>query len=246
MSRQKSIRFRESKSMHNIVEWEKPGYLEMAGNWNEKQFDNQNKLVLELACGKGEYTHGLARQFPEKNFIGMDIKGSRIYVGASACIREGISNAAFLRGKIENIRSFFGWREISEIWITFPDPRPKDRDEKRRLTFRRFLELYQHILKEDGIVHLKTDNAALMEYSRQSVQDFGASIIADTDNLYESPWKDEHYGIKTYFENKFTAIGHSIHYLQFRLPVIERPLSEVPPIYLRGIPVDAASDAEAG
>ena len=238
MSRQKSVRFQESKEMRNIMELGKPQYLYMAGNWNEEFFQNQQALVVELACGKGEYTYGLARRFPEKNFVGMDIKGSRIYVGAKACQNEGIVNAAFLRGKIENLRTFFGWREVSELWITFPDPRPKDRDEKRRLTFRRFLELYQHVLKEDGIVHLKTDNPGLMAYSEESVRDFGGEILVSTNDLYESEWKDQHYGIKTYFENKFTALGEKIHYLNFRLPLLEKPASPVPAIYLRGMPLN--------
>lgn len=237
MARQKSARFLESKQMPNIFEFGKPDYLHLAGNWHNGVFQNENPIVLELACGKGEYTCGLSRHFPEKNFIGMDIKGSRIYVGAKTCLSEGIRNAAFLRGKIENIRTFFGWREVAEIWITFPDPRPKERDEKRRLTYRRFLELYQHILSDDGIVYLKTDDAGLMEFSAESVRSFGGEILAETNHLYESPWKDEHFGIKTYFENKFTAIGHSIHYLKFRLPVLPAPTSAVPPVYLRGVPL---------
>jgi len=234
MARQKSFRFEESKSMNNIMEFGKDAYLKMAGNWQPDFFRNANPLILELACGKGEYTYGLARQFPEKNFVGMDIKGSRIYVGAKACQKENIGNAAFLRGKIENLRSFFGWREVDEIWITFPDPRPRDRDEKRRLTFSRFLESYQHILKADGLVHLKTDNSGLMQYSIESVKAYGGTILIQTDDLYESPWRDQHFGIKTYFENKFTAIGHKIHYMRFQLPVLMEPLRPVPPIYLRG------------
>jgi tRNA (guanine-N7-)-methyltransferase len=175
----------------------------------------------------------------------MDIKGSRIYVGAKACLTEGIGNAAFLRGKIENLRTFFAWREISEIWITFPDPRPKDRDEKRRLTFRRFLELYQHVLTENGLVHLKTDNAGLMDYSILSAREFGAEILAHTPDLYQSSWKDDHFGIMTYFENKFTQLGHRIQYLKLRLPVLSAPLSPVPPIFLRGLALNQ-SDSQAG
>lgn len=246
MSRQKSIRFAESKVMDNIVEIGKPGYLSKAGTWNAEFFQNEKPIVLEVACGKGEYTVGLARAFPGKNFIGMDIKGSRIYVGAKEAITEGISNAAFLRGKIENLRTFFGWREVSEIWITFPDPRPKDRDEKRRLTFRRFLSLYQHILHPDGILHLKTDNRPLMDYTIASVQEFGGEILAQTYDLYHSEWKDEHLGIQTYFEQKFTAKGFSINYLRFRLPVLEVPSGPVPPIFLRGEPLSEDAMLLAG
>jgi len=245
MSRQKSARFQESKQMPNIFEFGKPDYLHLAGNWHKNVFRNDNPIVLELACGKGEYTFGMSERFPEKNFIGMDIKGSRIYVGAKACLTEGIGNAAFLRGKIENLRTFFAWREISEIWITFPDPRPKDRDEKRRLTFRRFLELYQHVLTENGLVHLKTDNAGLMDYSNLSAREFGAEILAHTPDLYQSSWKDDHFGIMTYFENKFTQLGHRIQYLKLRLPVLSAPLSPVPPIFLRGLALNQ-SDSQAG
>ena len=244
MSRQKSFRFRESKLMANILETGKPGYLMQAGKWNSGFFLNDNPLVLELACGKGEYTFGLASKFPEKNFVGMDIKGARIYVGARQSLDEGLKNSAFLRGKIENLRTFFGWREVSEIWITFPDPRPKERDEKRRLTHPRFLELYQHVLKEDGFLHLKTDNKALMDYSKATVLEYGGEILVESDDLYGSPWKDQHFGIKTYFENKFTAQGYRINYLRFRLPVLEKPLKPVPPVYLRGEPVHETSDTQ--
>jgi len=237
MSRQKSKRFAESKEMHQIVELGKPNYLQMAGNWNELHFKNNHPLVLELACGRGEYSYGLGKSFPEKNFVGMDIKGARIYVGAKAAEEEGLNNIAFLRGKIENLRSFFGWKEVSEIWITFPDPRPKDRDEKRRLTFSRFLKLYQHILKPDGVLHLKTDNRPLMDYTVESVLAFGGQVITLTHDLYNSPWKDEHHGIQTYFEDKFTAKGFSINYLKFSLPVLEEPLEHIPPIFLKGEPL---------
>lgn len=230
MSRQKQVRFAESKLMPNIIEPGKPEYLQMAGHWNDRYFQNSNPIVLELACGKGEYTYGLAKAFPNKNFMGMDIKGSRIWVGAKAALRDNQKNVAFVRGKIENLRSFFGWREVSEIWITFPDPRPKDRDEKRRLTFKRFLSLYQHILTEDGICHLKTDNRPLMDYTVESVLAFGGEILTQTNDLYESAYSQDHFGIKTYFENKFTQMGFSINYLKFRLPVLAEPDGPIPPL----------------
>lgn len=245
MSRQKSFRFSESKRMRNILELGKPGYLHQAGKWNHEFFAKNHPIVLELACGKGEYTYGLACHFPEKNFVGMDIKGARIFVGAKASLDAGLQNAGFLRGKIENLRSFFDWREVSEIWITFPDPRPKARDEKRRLTHKRFLELYQHVLKEDGFLHLKTDNQDLMDYSIESVKEFGGEILIQTNDLYQSPWKDQHFGIKTYFEEKFESKGFKIHYLRFRLPVLDKPAGPVPPVFLRGIPLEE-SNAQAG
>lgn len=219
--------------MDNIVELPKPHYLHMAGRWNGSQFAENQPIVLELACGKGEYTYGLAKEFPEKNFVGMDIKGSRIYVGAKQAETNGLQNVAFLRGKIENLRSFFGWQEVSEIWITFPDPRPKDGDEKKRLTFSRFLALYQHIIKPEGILHLKTDNRPLMDYSVESIKAFGGEVLQLTHNLYESELKNLHHGIQTYFENKFTEKGFSINYLQFRLPVLAAPEGPIPPLYFR-------------
>lgn len=237
MSRQKSKRFAESKVMANLMEVGKSDYLRMANRWHSDFFRNPNPLVLELACGRGEYSYGLGKEFPDKNFVGIDIKGSRMYVGAKSALDEGLTNVAFLRAKIENLRSFFGWREVSEIWITFPDPRPKDRDIKRRLTFSRFLKLYQHILSPEGILHLKTDNRPLMDFSVESVKEFGGEVICLTHDLYESEWKDEHHGIKTYFEDKFTQKGFKINYMKFRLPVLEAPEGPVPPIYLKGEPM---------
>ena len=233
MSRQKSKRFAESKIMPNIIEMGKPNFLEMAGKWNSDFFLNTQPLVVELACGKGEYSFGLGKAFPEKNFVGMDIKGSRIYVGAKSAIESGLSNVAFLRGKIENLRSFFGWKEVDELWITFPDPRPRDKDEKKRLTFSRFLKLYQHVIKANSIIHLKTDNRFLLDYTVQSVTDLGGEILVLTHDLYESDWREEHLGIKTYFENKFTQKGFKINYLKFRLPELSEPEGTIPPIFFR-------------
>lgn len=218
--------------MPHFVEPGKDQYLKVANHWNEMIFGKPQPLVLELACGKGEYTVGLAREFPEKNFIGMDIKGSRMYVGAKTCLEEGLGNAAFLRGKIENLRSFFGWQEVDEIWITFPDPRPKERDEKRRLTSPRFLNLFQHILKPGGIIHLKTDNRPLADYTLETVLAAGGEILTQTNDLYASEWRFEHHGIKTYFEQKFTALGFTINYIQFRLPALSAPQGPIAPLYL--------------
>lgn len=194
-------------------------------------FQNSKPLVVELACGKGEYTVGLAREFPDKNFVGMDIKGARMYVGAQTAIQENLTNVAFLRGKIENLRSFFGWQEIDELWITFPDPRPKDRDEKKRLTSPRFLQLYQHVVKPGGLIHLKTDNRPLADYTGEILTGFGAEIEVITHDLYQSPYAKDHHGIKTYFEEKFTAKGFLINYLRFQLPPLVAPLGPIPPVY---------------
>lgn len=231
MSRQKQIRFAATKLMDHVVEFGKEHYESMPGQWNSRLFEKPQPLVLELACGKGEYSVGLAREFPALNFVGMDIKGSRLYVGAKQAEDEGLHNVAFLRGRIESLRGFFGWREVSELWITFPDPRPKSGDEKRRLTHPRFLRTYQHILKPEGIIHLKTDNRPLFDYSVEMVKEAGGTILAETHNLYESPYRDEHHGIQTYFEKKFTQKGFSINYLRFQLPVLEQEDGPPPPIY---------------
>lgn len=217
--------------MDNIVEPGKSNYLERAGQWNESQFSKKQPLVVELACGKGEYSVGLAKEFPLKNFVGMDIKGSRIYVGGKQSIEFELQNVAFLRGKIENLRTFFSWREVDELWITFPDPRPKAKDEKRRLTSAKFLRLYQHVLKENAILHLKTDNLPLFEYSVEMVRQAGGTILGLTNDLYESEFRDDHHGIKTYFENKFTAIGFKINYLRFQLPELDEPKDPISPLF---------------
>lgn len=217
--------------MDHFVEPGKDQYLQMAGKWNALQFEKPQSLVVELACGKGEYTVGLAKEFPEKNFIGMDIKGSRMYVGAKESLEKELKNVAFLRGKIENLRSFFGWHEVDEIWITFPDPRPKDKDEKKRLTSPRFLKLYQHILKPGGIIHLKTDNRPLMDYSVETIENQGGTVLTLTHDLYQSEWKNDHHGIQTYFENKFTAKGFSINYLRFQLPELSLPDETMAPVF---------------
>ena len=231
MSRQKKSRFAATKLMDNIVEFGKDNFLTMPGKWNSEMFENENPIVLELACGKGEYTEGLAFEFPDRNFIGMDIKGARLYVGAKSALDLGLKNVAFVRGRIESLRGFFGWREISELWITFPDPRPKAGDEKRRLTHPRFLRLYQHILKPGGIIHLKTDNPPLFRYSVEMVKEMGGTILAQTTSLYESPWKEDHHGIQTYFENKFTQKGFSINYLRFQLPELEVEDGKADPVF---------------
>ena len=145
MSRKKLVRFKENELNPNVVQAGKAIFEEIKGNWNEKQFKNPNPLVVELACGRGEFTVGLARVFPNQNFIGVDIKGSRIWKGSSTATAEGIENVAFLRTQIQQLDQFFSEEEISELWITFPDPFPRDGDEKRRLTSPKFLDMYKCI-----------------------------------------------------------------------------------------------------
>ena len=187
----------------------------LKGKWSESFFGNTNPLILELGCGKGEYTVGLARQYPDINFLGIDIKGARMWRGAKTAIDEKINNVAFLRTRIDLINSFFGEEEISEIWVTFPDPQPKKF--YKRLTSTRFLGYYQKFIKSGGIIHLKTDNSYLYTYTRNIIQLNKLQLIIDTNDLYNSGIEDKVLSIKTFYEQQFLAQNKPIHYLKFRL-----------------------------
>jgi tRNA (guanine-N7-)-methyltransferase len=189
----------------------------LKGKWKQEVFHNSNPLVLELGCGKGEYTTGLARHFPEKNFIGVDIKGARMWKGAKTSHEEKILNACFLRSRIELISSFFAEDEVDEIWITFPDPQPTERRKKKRLTAPGFLKLYQGFLVDDGLIHLKTDSDLLYKYTLKLLKENGLEILFDTSDLYHSDIVDHILDIKTYYEMKFLETGSNINYLKFRL-----------------------------
>jgi tRNA (guanine-N7-)-methyltransferase len=190
----------------------------LKGYWNKDVFQNHHPLILELGCGKGEYTVGMARHFPEKNFIGIDIKGARMWKGAKASHEEKILNASFLRTRIELIASFFAQDEVDEIWITFPDPQPTDRRKKKRLTSPGFLKLYQGFLVDGGIIHLKTDSDLLYEYTLNLVKSNGLEILSKSSDLYKSSdLVDPVLDIKTYYEQKFLETGSNINYLKFRL-----------------------------
>ena len=199
MTRQKKRRFAENKLRPNLVESGKDFYDEIKGKWHLKVFTNQQPIVLELGCGKGEYTLGLAQTFPNRNHIGVDIKGDRLWVGSGIALREGIQNAAFLRTQIQFLEHFFKKGEIEEIWVTFPDPRPKEKDDKRRLTAPRFLAIYQNLLKPDGWLKFKTDNTELFNYTLELINKNRISVknLAFTHDLYNSEYVFEHYEIKT-------------------------------------------------
>ena len=218
MTRQKKRRFEENKLRPNLVESGKDFYDEIKGKWHLKVFTDQQPIVLELGCGKGEYTLGLAQAFPNRNHIGVDIKGDRLWVGSGIALREGIQNAAFLRTQIQFLEHFFKKGEIEEIWVTFPDPRPKEKDDKRRLTAPRFLAIYQNLLKPDGWLKFKTDNAELFNYTLELINKNRISVknLAFTHDLYNSEYVFEHYEIKTKYERKFAALGETIKYLKFQ------------------------------
>lgn len=185
------------------------------GNWAASFFNNGHPVVLELACGKGEYTVNLARLFPDKNFIGVDYKGNRIWRGAKTALEDGITNVGFLRIQIENLTDYFAPGEVDEIWITFPDPQPQLSREKKRLTSPRFLDQYRLLLKPGGIIHLKTDNDALHQYTHDQIAGLGLKLHIRTEDLYHSPYTDEVLSIKTYYEKKYLQVNKNINYLKF-------------------------------
>jgi tRNA (guanine-N7-)-methyltransferase len=190
----------------------------LKGNWNKIVFKNDHPLILELGCGKGEYTVGMARHFPMKNFIGIDIKGARMWKGAKASHEQKILNASFLRTRIELIASFFAPDEVDEIWITFPDPQPTERRKKKRLTSPGFLKLYQGFLVDGGIIHLKTDSDLLYKYTLNLIKSNNLEIVYNSFDLYKtSDLVDQVLEIKTYYEQKFLETGSNINYLKFRL-----------------------------
>ena len=187
----------------------------LKGNWAATQFNNNHPVVLELACGKGEYTVNLAQLFPAKNFIGVDYKGNRIWRGAKTALEDGIDNVAFLRIQIENLIDYFAPGEVDEIWITFPDPQLQLSREKKRLTSKRFLDMYRVILKPGGIIHLKTDNDPLHLYTTERIAEFGMKQHIRTEDLYHSAYADEVLSIKTYYEKKYLKVSKNINYLKF-------------------------------
>ena len=216
MSRKKLVRFAQNEVNPNVVQAGKPIFDQIKGQWNTLQFANDQPLIVELACGRGEFTLGLGRQYPNQNFIGVDIKGSRIWKGSSSATAEGIHTVAFLRTQIQQLQDFFAPGEISELWITFPDPFPRDGDEKRRLTSPKFLEMYKQLVKPGGLIHFKTDNTGLYEYTDLVLNDRpDCQIHFNTADFYESELRDAHHGIKTRYEKIFSAKGEKIKYIQF-------------------------------
>ncbi|MCD9018298.1 tRNA (guanosine(46)-N7)-methyltransferase TrmB [Parachryseolinea silvisoli] len=214
--KRKQERFRIIEGLDNVIEPTKANYNSIKGSWRESHFKNNNPITIELACGRGEYSVALGKLFPERNFIGVDMKGERIWKGSTLAVEQGLSNVAFLRTQILLIENFFAVGEVDEIWLTFPDPRPRKRDIKRRLTSPRFLEMYQRLLKPGGYVRLKTDNTLLYTYTLEELQQ--RTDILDlqyTDRVYESPLRPECFDIKTRFEEMFAAKGETIKYLRF-------------------------------
>ena len=190
--------------------------FEMKGKWNKEFFKNDNPIIIELGCGRGEYTVGLGRMFPDKNFIGVDIKGSRMWSGATDSLNEGLNNVAFLRTNIEIIDRFFAEGEVSEIWLTFSDPQMKKAT--KRLTSTYFMNRYRRFLKPDGIIHVKTDSNFMFTYTKYMIEENKLPALFVTEDLYHSGLVDDILGIQTYYEQQWLDRGLSIMYIKFALP----------------------------
>ena len=219
MGQKKLIRFEAIKSFPNVLQYPEG----MPGQWSAL-FKNNHPLTLELACGKGEYTVGLAKMYPQRNFLGVDLKGNRIYIGAKKCLEEGITNAAFLRTKIDQINAYFAPNEVTEIWLTFPDPQLRKSRANRRLTHPKFLRFYQQILIPGGLIHLKTDSPVLYTFTKWVIELCGLSVLEDLDDIHAGPMKEE-LKIRTHYESLDIAQSSRVHYLCFTLP--EGPLPDI-------------------
>jgi tRNA (guanine-N7-)-methyltransferase len=212
MGYKKLIRFAAIKEFPHVLEYPQ----DMQGKWAHF-FKNEHPITLELACGKGEYTVGLGELYPQHNFIGVDIKGNRIWVGASRALKANMTNVAFLRSQIEMLPTYFNKGEVSEIWITFPDPQLQSSRAKKRLTHPRFLSLYREILTSEGVVHLKTDSPDLYAFTLDVIRFFGLQLLESSDNIYASPSVSPELSIKTHYESLDIAGSKKVHYLRFRL-----------------------------
>lgn len=209
--RSKKKKFQEIKTFNNVYEWNTKGVKREI----KKLFKQKKDFILELGCGKGEYTVELAKRTPEVNFIGVDIQGERIWKGAKQAVEQNIPNAYFLRTQIENIQEYIPKKSIKEIWITFPDPFPKDRQAKKRLTSPRFLEIYKKLLKKGGVVNLKTDAQSLYEYTLEQIEEKELKIEVNNPDIYSGDEIKNVTDIQTTFEKKHLEKGKSIKYLRF-------------------------------
>lgn len=208
-------RFEIIAQRDNVLEPGKKIYKTIKGDWRTSYFKNQNPITIELACGRGEYSVGLARQFPDRNFIGIDKKGDRLWKGSTWAVEDQLNNVAFLRTEILFIESFFEAHEVDEIWLTFPDPRPRKRDEKRRLSSNGYLDMYKKLLKPEGYFRFKTDNTDLFNFTLEEIAQRNDVVdFKFTHDLYESELRAECFEIKTKYEEMFAARGEKIKYLR--------------------------------
>lgn len=220
MGKNKLKKFTDMERFGCVLQYPREELLRLGfpyrGEWHSSLFHNENPIVLELGCGRGEYTVALAGNDPSRNFVGIDIKGARMWTGAKEVEEKGMTNARFLRCEIENIASFFGEGEVDEIWITFPDPQMQK--VRKRLTSTRFLRLYSGILRPGGVINLKTDSPFLFEYTRRLVHLNGFEVLRETSDLYGEGLADPVTSIKTYYEQQWLARGKAIKLISFRLP----------------------------
>jgi tRNA (guanine-N7-)-methyltransferase len=215
MARKKMMRFEENLERYNVLQIEDEAYKNLKGNWNKTHFPTSQPIVLELACGYGEYSVGLGKAYPNKNFVGVDVKGDRLWRGSTDALNNDSFNVAFLRAEIQQLDTFFEENEVSEIWVIHPDPRPRKRDRKRRLTNSRFLDMYQKILKKGGTVHIKTDDDPLYDYTLEELSKYKIKNLLLTRDLHNSPLYPEHHGIHTRYEIRAQKQGLKINYLRF-------------------------------
>jgi tRNA (guanine-N7-)-methyltransferase len=213
LGQKKLIRFAELLTFSNVLQYPEG----MKGAWKQ-HFGNTHPITLELACGKGEYALGLAQLYADRNFIGVDQKGNRLWVGAKKALAQGLSNVAFLRIQIDRLLEFFEKEEVEEIWITFPDPQLRLSKDKKRLTHPKFLRMYQQILKPGGSIHLKTDSPDLYAFTKKVISMYGLTLHEDIDNVYAQPLITPELQIKTHYEGLDIAGSNRIHYLCFSLP----------------------------
>ncbi|QYA24429.1 tRNA (guanosine(46)-N7)-methyltransferase TrmB [Gramella sp. MT6] len=221
-SKNKLKRFKENEKFDNVIQPSREeltdNLFELKGRWSQDFFKNDHPIVLELGCGKGEYTVELARQNPERNFIGIDIKGARFWRGAKTAIEEDLKNVAFVRTQIELIEHVFATNEVSEIWITFPDPQIKYKRTKHRLTNTEFLQRYKNILKEDGLMHLKTDSEFMHGYTLGLLHGEGHEILYAHHDIYKNEYSPKEVtGIQTFYEKQYLEKGKPITYIQFKI-----------------------------
>jgi tRNA (guanine-N7-)-methyltransferase len=220
VTKKKLARFAENETFENFFQ---PTFQHLTegfafkGKWNKAFFKNSNPIVLELGCGKGEFTVGLGRRYPGKNFIGMDIKGARMWRGAKTSQEEKLENVAFVRTRIQLIEHIYNAAEVDEIWITFPDPRPKKTGIKKRLTSPVYLDRYRKICNRNCIVHLKTDNTPLFDYTLEVIEEQNLSLLFHTYDVDKNPGSDDVVSIRTHYEMLFREQGEKIKYLRFGL-----------------------------
>ena len=213
MAKKKLQRFAELQTFPNVFQQQRG----LKGNWHRDYFHNDNPIILELACGKGEYTVAMAQRFPNKNYVGVDIKGARLWRGAKESLSLKLSNVAFIRIPIETISEWFAPGEVDEIWITFPDPFPREGKARKRLTSPRFLDLYEKILKQGGIIHLKTDEANLFRFTQEVIHARPGKILRIIEDLYKEHISDELLSIQTTYEKKHLADNRTIRYVCFSI-----------------------------